>query len=280
VIQSPVASGALSRLRLSLDWYDITIKDAIGAQTIGAVQQQCFDPLFNPAITGASYTAATGQPNAQAVTASQNQYCQLLPRNPTGQLGNVQITYANSGRVHLQGIDAQLDWGMDVGPGTVSLNVVGNYQIDFESSSLYPQIPLIDYVGTTGPGENGLNPNVFEWRFLTNLGYSWDAWRIGLQWQYYSGLEDGGEAAAPTPNTAPYPDYNIFHLNGSYQLSEDIGIRFGVDNLFNKAPPIGQYNPNAVLANGQLPYVAPAGFLTGTHDTNGRRYYVGANVRF
>jgi iron complex outermembrane receptor protein len=280
VIQSPFASGALSRLRLSLDWYDITIKDAIGAQTIGAVQQQCFDPLFNPAITGAGYDAATGQPNAQAVTASQNQFCQLLPRNPTGQLGNVQITYANSGRVHLQGIDAQLDWGMDVGPGTVSLNVVGNYQIDFESSSLYPQIPLVDYVGTTGPGENGLNPNVFEWRFLTNLGYSWDAWRIGLQWQYYSGLEDGGEATAPTPNTAPFPDYNIFHLNGSYQLTEDIGLRFGVDNLLNKRPPLGQFNPNAVLANGQLPYVAPAGFLTGTHDTNGRRYYLGANVRF
>jgi iron complex outermembrane receptor protein len=277
VIQSPFASGAFSRLRLSLDWYDITIKDAIGAQTIGAVQQQCFDPLFNPDISGAGYDAATGQPNAQAVTASQNQFCQLLPRNPTGQLGNVQITYANSGRVHLQGIDAQLDWGMDLGPGTVSLNVVGNYQIDFESSSLYPQIALVDYVGTTGPGENGLNPNVFEWRFLTNVGYSWDAWRLGLQWQYYSGLEDGGEATAPTPNTAPYPDYHLFHLNGSYQLTEDIGLRFGVDNLLNKEPPLGGFNPNYNLAAGQL---RNGTFLTGTHDTNGRRYYLGANVRF
>jgi hypothetical protein len=113
------ASGALSRLRLSVDWYDITIKDAIGAQTIGAVQQQCFDPAFNPALSGAGYSAATGAPNAQAVTASQNQFCQLLPRNGTGQLGNVLITYANSGRVHLQGIDAQLDWGIDGRPGHV-----------------------------------------------------------------------------------------------------------------------------------------------------------------
>ncbi len=277
VIQSPFAGGALSRLRMSVDFYDITIKDAIGAQTIGAVQQQCFDPLFNPAITGADYDDVTGQPNAQAVTASQNQFCQLLPRNPTGQLGNVQITYANSGRVHLRGIDAQLDWGMDLGPGTVSLNVVGNYQIDFESSSLYPQIPLVDYVGTTGPGENGLNPNVFEWRFLSTLGYSWDAWRLALQWQYYSGLEDGGEAAAPTPNTAPYPDYHLFSLQGSYQLSDDIGLRFGVDNLFNKAPPLGQFNPNYDLAAGQL---RGGTFLSGTHDTNGRRFYLGANFRF
>jgi iron complex outermembrane recepter protein len=277
VIQSPVSGGPLSRLRASVDFYDITIKDAIGAQTIGAVQQQCFDPLFNPAITGASYDPLTGQPNAQAVAASQNQFCQLLPRNPTGQLGNVQITYANSGRVHLRGIDAQVDWSMDVGPGTVSLNIVGNYQMDFESSSLFPQLPLIDYVGTTGAGENGLNANPFEYRLLTNLGYSWGPFRAALQWQYWPGLEDGGEAFSPTPNTAPYPDYHLFNLNGSYQVTEDIGIRFGVDNLFDKAPPLGQFNPNYNTAVGQL---RGGTFLTGVHDTNGRRFWLGGNIRF
>lgn len=277
VIQSPVASGALSRLRFSLDWYDITIKDAIGAQTIGAVQQQCYDPAFNPAISGASGSAAA------AATAAANPFCQLVPRNGTGQLGNVKITYANSGRVHLQGIDAQLDWGIDVGPGTFTLNSVFNYQMDFESSALYPQLPLIDYVGTTGAGENGLNANVFEYRALTNIGYSWDAFRIGLQWQYYPKLEDGGEATVPggTPAQQAWPSYNLFSLNTSYQMSEDIGIRFGIDNLFNKAPPLGNYNNTVTDAtaasNGTL---AGGGFLTGVHDTNGRRFYLGANVRF
>ena len=269
VIQSPMASGPLSRLRLSVDFYDITIKDAIGAQTIGAVQQQCFDPTFNPLVL------------TDPVAAANTQFCQLLPRNPTGQLGNVQITYANSGRVHLRGIDAQLDWGIDVGPGTLTLNSVFNYQIDFESSALYPQIPMVDYVGTTGAGENGLNANPFEYRALTTVGYSWDAFRVALQWQYYPSLEDAGEVVTPTPNTAPYPSYNIFHLNSSYQVTEDIGIRFGVDNLFNKAPPLGNHNPNVTAAtaaqNGQL---QGGGFLTGFHDTNGRRFYLGANFRF
>ncbi len=279
VIQSPVSSGPLSRLRMSVDFYDITIKDAIGVQTIGAVQQQCFDAMFNPAVSGAGYDPATGQPNAQAVAASQNQFCQLLPRNPTGQLGNVQITYANSGRVHLRGIDAQVDWGINVGPGTLTFNSVLNYQIEFESSSLYPDIPLVDYVGTTGAGENGLNANVFEYRALTTVGYGVGPFRAALQWQYYSGLEDAGEVATPggTPNTAPYPDYHLFNFNSSYQVTEDIGIRFGVDNLFNKAPPLGQYNPNYDLTTGQL---RGGSFLSGVHDTNGRRYYLGANIRF
>ena len=135
--------------------------------------------------------------------------------------------------------------------------------------------------GTTGAGENGLNANVFEYRALTTLGYSMGPWRGSIQWQYYPGLEDGGEATAPTPNTAPYPSYSIFHLNGSYQVTEDIGLRFGVDNLFDKAPPLGMHNPNVTAAsaatNGQL---QGGGFLTGVHDTNGRRFWMGANVRF
>jgi len=283
VIQSPFASGPLSRLRGSVDFYDITIKDAIGAQTIGAVQQQCFDPAFNAAVTGAGYNTGTGQPNAQAVTASQNPFCQLLPRNGTGQLGNVKITYANAGRVHLRGIDAQLDWGIDVGPGTLTLNSVFNYQMDFESSALYPQLPLIDYVGTTGAGENGLNANPFQYRALTTVGYGIGPARIALQWQYYSKLHQGCFATTPTceATSSAYPSYNLFNLSGSYQVTEDIGVRFGVDNLFNKAPPLGAVNAtvtNATSATtGQLQGGA---FLTGVHDTNGRRFWVGGNVRF
>ncbi|MEO6387096.1 MAG: TonB-dependent receptor, partial [Croceibacterium sp.] len=277
VISSPFASGALSRLRASVDFYDITIKDAIGAQTIGAVQQQCFDPNFNPLVTGASGSAAA------ANTAASNPFCQLLPRNGTGQLGNVKITYSNAGRVHLRGVDAQLDWGIDVGPGTFTFNEVFNYQFDFESSALYPQLPLIDYAGTTGAGENGLNANPFKYRSLTNFGYSVGPFRAALQWQYYPKLEDGGEATVPggTPNQSPYPSYSLFNLSANYQVNEDIGIRFGVDNLLNKAPPLGNYNNTVTDATsattGQL---RGGGFLTGVHDTNGRRFWVGGNVRF
>jgi iron complex outermembrane receptor protein len=209
-----------------------------------------------------------------------------VPRTAAGALGNIFLSYANTGRVHLRGIDAQLDWGMDIGPGTLTFNTIVNYQMNFETSSLFPQIDVIDYVGTQGTGENGLNTNVFEYRVFTNLGYSMGPWRMGLQWQHYPSLQDAAEVTVPptaanpaggTPNVAPYPKYNIFHLNMSYQVTEDVGIRFGVDNLFNKAPPLGGFNPNYNINLGQL---RGGSFLTGVHDTNGRRYYLGANVRF
>ncbi len=259
VIQSPVSSGPLSRLRLSVDWYDISIKDVIAAQTVASALQQCFDPALNPLVS------------TDATAAANTMFCQNVPRNQTGQLGNVFTTYVNSGRVHLSGIDVQLDWGIDVGPGTFTLNSVFNYQIDFESSALYPLLPMVDYVGTTGAGENGLNPNVFEYRAFTTFGYSWGPAQLSLQWQYFPSLD------LPNPPNDGWPSYNIFHLNGSYQLSEDIGLRAGIDNLFNKAPPLGNTLPNPNAATGEL---RGGQFLNPPHDTNGRTFWVGANVRF
>ena len=259
VINSPMTSGPLSRLRLSVDWYDISIKDVIGPMTVAAAFQQCLDPALNPLVLT--------DPTAAANTT----FCQNVPRNQTGQTGNVFTTYTNSGRVHLQGIDVQLDWGMDIGPGTLTLNSVFNYQIDFESSALYPILPLVDYVGTTGAGENGLNANVFEYRALTTVGYGIGPARVSLQWQHYPKLD------LPTGNNVGWPSYNIFHLNGSYQVTEDVGVRFGIDNLFNKEPPLGNYNPSPNAAVGQL---RGGAFLTGVHDTDGRRVWLGANIRF
>jgi len=264
VLQSPFDAPYLSRLRASVDFYDITIKDAIGAQTIGAVAQQCFDPQFNPLVS------------SNAAAAAQNPFCQLLPRNGTGALGNVGITYANSGRVHLRGIDAQVDWGMDIGPGSLTLNSVFNYQMDFESSALYPQLPLVEFAGTTGAGENGLNANPFKYRALTTVGYSVGPFRAAVQWQYYSKLD----LPAPSVNVG-WPDYHLFNLNGAYQVTEDFGIRFGVDNLFDKAPPLGGYNPAITNAISQTTGQLQGGsYLSNVHDTVGRRFYLGANVRF
>lgn len=266
VIRSPFNSPALQRLSLTVDFYDIKIKDAIGAQTIGAVSQQCFDPAFNPLVL------------TDATAAANSQFCQLLPRTQTGNTGNTFITYSNAGRVHLQGIDAQLDWSTPVGPGTLFLNALVNYQLTFKSSPL-SALPLVDYVGTLGTVENGLNQGAYEYRIFATLGYAIGGARLALQWQHLPAVEDGGEVTTPggTPNTAGYPAYDIFNLSGSYSVTKDISLRFGIDNLFDKAPPLGSYNPNANAAIGQ---VRGGSFNSTFYDTNGRRFFIGASMKF
>lgn len=267
VITSPFESSLFNRFRLSVDWFDISVDEAIGEQTVAAALQSCFDPALNP-------LAAT-DPVAAANTVA----CQLVPRNAiNGGLGNVQRTYSNDGAFSVSGIDVQLDWGFDVGPGSVNLNVLANYLLHFRSTALDGIQPQVDYVGTQGTGENGLNEGVYEYRILTTLGYNWGGAYLGLQWQHLPSVEDATEAqfGISTPTTG-YPSYNLFALNGSYAITDDINLRFGVENLFNKRPPIGNRD---VSLDGTGPTLPGGSFDTLFYDTNGRRFYLGANVRF
>lgn len=268
VLSSPFNAPLLSGLRLTVDWFKIRVEDAIGIESVGVAQQKCFDPFFNPAI------------ESDPVAAAESAACQAITRNiPDGNLGNVEITYANNGRFQVQGIDAALDWSFDAGPGRVTLNALVNYLIDFKSAEL-PTEPMTEYAGTFGTSVNGLNQGAFRYRTLTTLGYSLGPARIALQWQHLPSVEDSAEAnlGTETPTTGA-PSYDIFHLNGSYQLSDDVRLRFGVDNLFNKAPPLTMVNTanTSPETDGQL----PGGTLNGRfYDTIGRSFYIGANVRF
>ncbi|MXO97976.1 TonB-dependent receptor [Altererythrobacter xixiisoli] len=267
VVRSPFSSPALSGLRLSVDWFDINVKDAIAPLTVATALQQCLDPQFNPLVL------------TDADAAASTQFCQDINRNQTGSLGNVLITYTNSGRFNVQGIDAQLDWGMPVGPGRLSANVVLNYLLKYKSSSL-PTLPMVDYVGTFGTTENGLNTGVYEYRVLTSLNYQLGKFGLGLQWQHLPSIEDAAEATtAGGTTTVGAAAYNIFHLNGNVSVTDNLNLRFGVDNLFDKAPPLTNYNPanSASLTNGLL---SGGSYSTGYYDTNGRRFWVGANVKF
>ena len=166
----------------------------------------------------------------------------------------------------------------DVGPGSLNLNVLANYLIQFESTSLVGLIDSVDYVGTLGTGENGLQGGNYEYRIFTTLGYNWGPAYLGVQWQHRPAIEDATEAqiGAPTPTTG-FPSYNLFNLNASYAVTEDLNLRFGVDNLLNEAPPIGGVNVAADPSVGQL---AGGGYNASFYDTNGRRFYLGANIRF
>ncbi|WP_337189641.1 TonB-dependent receptor domain-containing protein [Aurantiacibacter rhizosphaerae] len=265
-VVQPNFGGSISRARLTVDYYKISVDDAIGLQTVGIALRSCYDPLLNPAFGGSPQEVANSQ------------FCQLVPRNATGALGNVQRTYVNNGSFDLSGIDVALDLALEAGPGTVNLNVLGTYAIEFKSTALTGILDQVDYVGTLGTGENGLNGGNYEYRVFTTLGYNWGPAYLGIQWQHLPSIEDATEAliGAPTPTTG-YPSYNLFNLNGSYAVNETINFRFGVDNLLNERPPLGEVNTAADPALGQL---SGGSYNNLYYDTNGRRFYFGANFRF
>ena len=271
VVQSPFTSPALNRLRFTVDWWSIHLTKAIGLQGAGTALQMCLDPYWNTAVTGASGSAA------QAQTAANSVFCRGIRYDPAPVLGaaNFEVSYFNAGEVKVSGIDAQLDWGIDIGPGTFTINALVNYYLNYKSRELENN-PLVDYVGTLGTAQNGLNPGAFRYRTLTTFAYGVGPARIALQWQHLPSVEQESAALFPTTQSG-YPAYDLFNLSATYQLTEDVGLRFGVDNLLNKAPPIGNVNTAANIDLGQLP---GGGFNSQFYNTNGRSFYLGANVRF
>ncbi len=257
VVNSPFQSKALQELQLSVDWYYIKVNNAIGAQSVDIAQHQCFDPAFNP----------TYDPNSV--------YCAGIKRNATGTLGNVQTTYLNNGRFKTSGIDLQIDWGMDIGPGHVKLNSVINYLLYMKSAEL-STLPYTNYAGTFGPTQNGLNGNSYRFKTLTTLGYAfYNGLYLAVQWQHLPGIKSATAAVVPNTTIKGAPSYNLVNLQGSYTLTDSIMLRFGMDNVFNKRPPLANYNTNPTGPN-----LAGGSYVTDVYDTVGRRFYLGSTIKF
>jgi len=255
VINSPFQSEMFRRMRLSVDYYNIKVKDAIGAQSVDIAQQQCFDASFNPTLD------------------PDNPFCKGIGRNTVGTLGNVITTFYNNGRFKTSGVDVQLDWSAPVGPGQLSLNSVFNYLITMKSAEL-PTLPLVDYVGTLGPTNNGLNGGSYEWKLFTTLGYSWNGHSLNLQWRHLPSVNVESEARSPGLYKK-VSAYDMFNLSGTVGLTGNLVLRFGVENLFNNKPSlVGR------LKNPPPGQVAGGNFNAQFYDTLGRRYYMGFKANF
>jgi len=299
VIRSPFSSGPLSRVNLTVDYFNITINDPISVISSGAQLLRCISPYYNPAAAGVAAGATSAadlntpeiRARAQAAIANTESTCsdvlRLRSDGVGGQTGGYRIsdtisTYGNEGQIKLAGIDANLNWSVPAGPGRLSLNVNASYTLN-SSIRAFDGQPMIDYTGTTGTGALGVSTgSSFKYRTYSTLGYSVGPASISFQWQHIPKTEDGGEAqflnglAPAGTDNAGLPAYNLFHLNASYQVNEALRLRFGADNVFDIKPPITGIDTNIDRALGEL----PNGNYSLFHDVQGRRFSFGANIRF
>ncbi len=256
VINSPLTSGALSGLRLAVDYYNIKVTNAIGAQSIDVTHQQCFSTEYNPTLSASS------------------PFCAGVARvTGDGAIGNVLGTFFNNGRFQTSGIDVQLDWSMDVGPGTLALNSVSNYLIELKSSEL-PGNPLVDYAGTFGPQGNGLNRGSYRFKMLNTLSYALGGASVSLGWRYLPSIDSVTAATNAATTTVGAKAYSLFNLGLTYELTSNVNLRAGVDNLFDQAPPLEEQNLAAPS------FLLPGGSYSNQYDLYGRRFYFGINLGF
>jgi outer membrane receptor protein involved in Fe transport len=76
--------------------------------------------------------------------------------------------------------------------------------------------------------------------------------------------------------------YDLIGLSGSYAVMKDTVVRLGVENLFDKAPPLLNRNTDPNLPG----FLLRGGTFGGTDSSNpalydfiGRRFYLGATMK-
>ena len=238
----------LENLSASLDYYHIELTDAIGTVDANTMIQQCYNAngTSNPAY----------DPN--------NVFCRLFSRDPlSGNIIDALSNNQNLATAETSGVDFQVDWAMDVGPGTLDAGIVGTWLEAFDQQ-LIPGGEIQQLAGTianTGPLGSAVGAAQPEVKLLATANYRWGPARAGVRWQHI------GEMVNLNAPADQIPAIGYFDLLGSWDFTDSLTLRFSVNNVTNEQPPT--YSP-AVQAN-----TDPS-----TYDVLGRRYTVGLTARF
>lgn len=221
----------LPGLSASIDWFKIRVDGAFEWVRTGIIADQCFN---------------------QKVSF----FCGLIDRDPsTGMITEVNAQYNNSGFLETRGIDFSAYYGFKIphkwfgtNLGRINLGFSGTLN-QADKRQFAPNTPVYSCLGYFGFFCNGPSP---KYRHYMSLG--WDMpWKgnINLSWRYAAGTRnsklspEAPLASVPsTTNTDTYPliprmpAQSLFDLAISYPVTKDVELRFNVQNLFDKDPPV------------------------------------------
>ena len=233
-------------LTVSFDWFDIKIDDVISAFGGGAnnVIQTCYgDPV-------------SGGPGSA--------FCNAITRGQDGLITQVSTTSQNVARLDLEGVDMNAEYSIEIGDyGLFGLNYIGTIT---ETNTL---VPFEGGAPITCAGEFGATCGepVPHYKHRMTAGWGRGNLRGQILWRHVGGTDDdeglGYTVAVPELDAA-----NYFDASFGWDITESLGVTVGVDNIFDKNPPI--LGDNQEQAN-----TYPA-----TYDVFGRTYFARAVARF
>ena len=238
-------------LRVQIDYFDIKIENVI--TTIGA------DTILKECTQAGLLCDNIHRDGNNSLWLSNNGFV-------TDQLQNI-------GQLQTRGLDLDVSYGFDVGPaGKIRTNLVGTY-IDLYSVSPIASDPTTKfncaglYGDTCSSGAATANP-IFRWRHTLRTTWStpWEGLDVTASWRYFSAmkldsLSPQANLAAPAGHTvanggisssdAAIKAYNYLDLSAAIKVADKITFRVGVNNVFDKDPPIiGGTNLPGVAGNG------------------------------
>jgi iron complex outermembrane recepter protein len=255
----------LPNLSISVDYFDIKIKDVINGIGENTILSNC---------------ATSGNPL----------FCSLIHRQPgTGSLwltpaGFVTDTLQNLGSLSTKGVDAKASYRQPLPAlGSLLFSLEGTY-LDSLATQPLPNGASYDCVGLFG-GTCGA-PNS-KWRHVFNATWStpWDALNITLRWRYIGSADSQETSSNPqlsgvVPGVASVSAYNYLDLTADWALYKSIRMQVGVNNLFDKNPPLFIGTDCPVISTGPSGSDCNGNTFAGTYDALGRYIFVHLSAQF
>jgi outer membrane receptor protein involved in Fe transport len=247
VVQPPF----IPRLSITVDYFDIKVKDAIAQVSAQQLINTCFQTL-----------------DAQSLA------CQAITRNASGNLDIVRAPLLNVASRKVRGLDVTANYVMDVPflalsneGARLNLQFVTSFQ--FEDSTIplagLPQEECAGFYG--GPCSSDSVRITPDLRAFLTVGYSSGPFNLRNQFRYIGDVE---LSPLSTPNEAgTIPNTLYWDIYASVSPIENLELFAGVNNVTDKQPPIlgfaagGDANTNVQL-----------------YDVVGRQYFVGATMKF
>ena len=215
----------LSGLTMSVDYYDIEMTGAIDQVDGQGLINDCFANLDNSAVS-----------------------CQALVRNQHGNLIEVIAPLLNLSERNVNGLDLSATYRFDNLPEWMALpNQGANLDIQsfwswqFENTrQQLPSLPVLDcagyYAGTCSSGPIRPSPG---FRGLLRVNWTSGPLRLSPEMNYVGSLKLHPDA---NPNEVGTQEpVVIVNLNGSWNFTEKTALTVGINNLFDKQPPVWAY---------------------------------------
>jgi iron complex outermembrane recepter protein len=240
---------------ISVDYYKITLKDALAQFSVTQVNQDCEDS------NGASPTCAfITRPGP------------FSDRSPSNVATSIFATRINAAVLSTSGFDIDATYTQsldDIGlSGSLNFRLFANYTSYLKSQASLSS-PIISNIGTT----DSFHP---RWKASLNITYQNDPWSVAMRVRYIGKLNTGpGTAVVPAIYADPqlpdiaYTDVTLTHK--FRRVGGDFEAFLTVNNVFDQQPPLF-ITPSAP----GLLYPT----LLNVYDVAGRYYSGGLRFRF
>jgi outer membrane receptor protein involved in Fe transport len=255
----------------TVDYFDITVNKVIAGINANVSLAECI-------ATGSS---GVGNPL----------FCDNIHRNPTtGSIqaaGYVDGIDVNEGALRTKGVDWEVNYkkslaDMGMGDhGTLAVNWVGTY-LEHLIVEPVPGFGSYDCAGLFGATCGQPTPH---WRHKMRLTWQtpWNA-SFSLQWRYFGDANVDINSSQPLLHKGAFPDahdahipaYSWFDLSGTWRIKDGYNLRFGVNNIFDKDPPIVDTS-NLGLSS---PPFGNGNTYPQVYDSLGRTFFIGLTADF